>query len=121
MKVKAWITIVILLVVVGAGVVFLLCNASGKTSNVKKNEMTAEKTEYQFDAEILEIEKEYIMVNTLEGEAIVGNVHVWTGQIETDVLAELAVGDTVRITHDGKMTMSLPPQMSALEILQIDK
>ena len=120
MKVKAWIAIAILLIAVGAGVAVLLCTASGKTSKEQKEKLPSEKTEYQFDANIVEIQDEYIMVNTLGGESIEGNVHVWTGNIDADVLETLEVGDVVRVTHDGKMTMSLPPQMSAVEVIQID-
>jgi hypothetical protein len=34
-------------------------------------------------------------------------------------MPKLEKDDTVRITHDGKMTMSLPPQMTAVEIIKL--
>lgn len=78
-----------------------------------------EPAEDRFDANVLEIYDEYIMVEALEGQDVVGEVRVQTGLLSQDDILELKKGDTVRITHDGKMTMSLPPQMTAIEIMLI--
>ena len=73
----------------------------------------------QFDAKVLEIYDDYIMVEALEGQDVVGEVRVQLGLISKDDIPKLKKNDTVRVTHDGKMTMSLPPQMTALEITLI--
>ena len=78
-------------------------------------------TEYQFDATVLEICEEYLMVDALEGQNVAGEVKVWVAALKNDALSGIKVGDTVRITHDGKMTMSIPPQMSAVELIQLSK
>lgn len=75
--------------------------------------------ENQFDAKVLEIYDDYIMVEALEGQDIVGEVRVQLGLISRNDMPKLKKNDTVRITHDGKMTMSLPPQMIALDITLI--
>ena len=76
-------------------------------------------SENQFDAKILEVTDEYLMVEALEGQTIAGEVQVWTGLLSEKDIPELKEGVIVRITHDGKMTMSLPPQMSAVEEIVI--
>ena len=73
-------------------------------------------TEYQFDAIVSEISEDFLMVEVLEGQNVAGEVKIWIGALETSVLEDLEVGNTVRITHDGKMTMSIPPQMSAVKL-----
>lgn len=78
-------------------------------------------TEYQFDATVLEICEEYLMVDALGGQNVAGEVKVWISLLKDDSLLGVKVGDTVRITHDGKMTMSIPPQMSAVELIQLSK
>ena len=90
------------------------CKAK-KTTGEEQTEKTAP-TEYQFDANVLEIKEEYIMVEALEGQTVAGEVQVWTGLLKEKDHFSIKAGDVVRITHDGKMTMSLPPQMSAVEI-----
>jgi hypothetical protein len=75
--------------------------------------------ENQFNAKVLEIYNDYIMVEALEGQDIVGEVRVQLGLISRNDMPKLKKNDTVRITHDGKMTMSLPPQMIALDITLI--
>ena len=85
----------------------------------KKTGNGEEKTENQFDAKVIEICAEYIMVEALEGQDIVGEVRVQLGLISKNDIPKLKKNDTVRITHDGKMTMSLPPQMTAEDILLI--
>lgn len=74
-----------------------------------------EPQENQFDAKVLEIHDEYLIVEALEGQTIAGEVQVWTGLLSEKDIPELEEGVIVRITHDEKMTMSLPPQMSAIE------
>jgi hypothetical protein len=59
------------------------------------------------------------MVEALEGQDIVGEVRVQLGLISRNDMPKLKKNDIVRITHDGKMTMSLPPQMTALDITLI--
>ena len=92
---------------------------------VKENHSVTEKegpkNEYQFDAKVLEVQEEYLLVKALDGQVVVGEVKVWTGLLEKDAIPALEVGDTVRITNDGKMTMSIPAQMTAVEITKISK
>ena len=78
-----------------------------------------EPAENQFDAKVIEIYDEYIMVEALEEQEVVGEVRVQIGLLSQDEILEIKKGDTVRITHDGKMTMSLPPQMTAVEIIKL--
>lgn len=93
----------------------------GETESIEKQNYT-EPMENQFDAKVLEIHDEYLMVEALEGQTIAGEVQVWTGLLSEDEIPELEKDIIVRITHDGKMTMSLPPQMSAVEeIIIIDR
>jgi len=74
------------------------------------------KNEHQFDATIIEVQEEFIMVEAFPGEVVAGEVQVWTGNLDKKVISTLEEGMTVRITNDGKMTMSLPPQMTAVEM-----
>ena len=78
-----------------------------------------EPAENLFDAKVIEIYDEYIMVEALEEQDVVGEVRVQIGLLSQDEILEIKKGDTVRITHDGKMTMSLPPQMTAVEIIKL--
>lgn len=120
---KVWFIIVtvVVLVAVGGIIVFSM-NPSVEEAKEEENvSKDVEKTENQFDAKVAEVQKEYIMVEALDGQTIAGEVQVWIGLLSDDEIPELKVGDTVRITHDGKMTMSLPPQMSAVEPIVILK
>ncbi len=81
--------------------------------------LSTEPAENQFDAKVIENCDEYIMVEALEGQDIVGEVRVQIGLLSQDEISEIEKGATVRITHDGKMTMSIPPQMTAVEIMLI--
>ena len=78
-----------------------------------------EPAENQFDAKVIEIYDEYIMVEALKEQDVVGEVRVQIGLLSQDEILEIKKGDTVRITHDGKMTMSIPPQMTAVEIIKL--
>lgn len=73
------------------------------------------------DAKILEIQEEYLMVEALEDQTIAGEVQIWIGLLKDKDVPKLKVGDVARIPHDGKMTMSLPPQMSAVGRIEILK
>lgn len=103
--------------VIVLGIALFGC-AKANNSTIKKE---SPKNEYQFDAEVLEIAEEYLLVKALDGQVVVGEVKVWTGLLEKDAIPALEVGDTVRITNDGKMTMSIPAQMTAVEITKISK
>lgn len=105
-----------ILLVVGACV--MACGK--KTVDDKEKNIPTEPAENQFDAKVLEIYDEYIMVEALEGQDVVGEVRVQIGLLKKDEIPKLNQGDNVRITHDGKMTMSLPPQMTAEELLVIN-
>lgn len=122
MKKRLWIIMTAILVV---GVLGACGKASAdagtqETNDEKKNEIS-EPTENQFDATVLEILDDYIMVEALEEQDIVGEVRVQTGLLTETEMPELKEGDVVRVTHDGKMTMSLPPQMTAVELIKISK
>lgn len=85
----------------------------------KKKEGTA--SEFQLDGKILEIQEEYLMIEALEGQAVSGEVKVWIGLLTDKDIPDIKEGDIIRISHDGKMTMSLPPQMSANGTIKIIK
>lgn len=93
----------------------LLCVGCKDGSKSTEGEKPTEPSENQFDAKVLEVQDEYLMVEALEGQTIAGEVQVWTGLLKEGEIPNLEEGTIVRITHDGKMTMSLPPQMSAVE------
>jgi len=107
MKKKWWIVVVIILII-GAAILIL-------------SRDTNEASEYQFDAKVLEIQDDYILVEALEGQQIVGEIRVQIGLLTEKQVPRMKKGDTVRITHDGKMTMSIPPQMTAVEEIEIIK
>lgn len=92
-----------------------------KQSGREQNEELPPSTEHQFDAVVLEIDQESLMVQALEGQNVAGEVKVWIGLLEDTEMSGIKVGDTVRITHDGKMTMSIQPQMSAVELTVLSK
>ena len=113
-----WISIIVLVLLATV----LLCVGCKGGSKSTEGETPTEPSENQFDAKVLEIHDEYLMVEALEGQTVAGEVHVWTGLLSEDEIPELEKETIVRITHDGKMTMSLPPQMSAVEeIIIIEK
>lgn len=118
---KKLIMIVAMLIVIGVAVCG--CSKAPATSSQKENANDGSKeenpAEYQFDATVLEIHEDYLMVEALEGQTVAGEIQVWIGLLEDNDVPELKTGDTIRITHDGKMTMSLPPQMSAVEPIEI--
>lgn len=106
------------------GILFILVMfmmaCSNKTDVNEEHNISSKPAENQFDAKVLEIYDGYIMVEAWEGQDIVGEVHVQLGLLKEDEIPKLEKGDCVRITHDGKMTMSLPPQMTAIEIMLIN-
>lgn len=70
--------------------------------------------EYAVQGEVTEICDEYIVVG--EGQEAV--------QVNVDAAQRpetLKVGDVIRVRYDGAMTRSLPPQISADEIIQISR
>lgn len=106
----------------------LLCVATGMIGCTKKegndnkdvgvkNEMTL--AENQFIAEVLEVSDEYLMVRAVKGHINDQELQVWTEFVK-DKMPKLKAGDTVRITDRGQMTMSIPAQVSATEILLLD-
>lgn len=90
-----------------------------RTSNETDAEEYSAPSENQFDAVVLEVHDEYLLVEAVEGQVIAGEVKVWLGRLSEDEIPELEEGMTVRITHDGKMTMSIPAQISATERITI--
>lgn len=112
MKKKLWMALITTLVVGTIG-------ACGNVATDTGAQEMDEKKKNQFDATVLEIMDDYIMVEASEGQDIVGEVRVQTGLLSETEMPELKKGDVVRVTHDGKMTMSLPPQMTAVELMKI--
>ncbi|MBQ2987091.1 MAG: hypothetical protein IJE23_06370 [Tyzzerella sp.] len=106
------------------GVIFILAMFVMACGNEKKvdeaQKIPSKPAENQFDAKVIEIYDEYIMLEALEGQDVVGKVRIQTGLLSQDEILEIEKGDTVRITHDEKMTMSIPPQMTAIEIMLIN-
>lgn len=106
----------------------LLCVAMGmlgcvksEGNNTKEAGVPKETTlaENQFVAEVLEVSDEYLMVRAVKGHIKEQELQVWT-ELVKDKMPKLKVGDTVRITDRGQMTMSIPAQVSATEILLLD-
>ena len=121
MKKKWWIVVASVLVV-GAAILLLGKFTNEESGQIQeKQKKPAVASEYQFDAIVLEIHDDYIMVEALEGQQIVGEVRVQLGLLTKKQIPNMKQGDTVRITHDGKMTMSLPPQMTAVDEIEIIK
>lgn len=110
MKKKLWFIVTVVLLI---GTCIMGC--AQQNSDVESKDKLPEPSDYQFDAKVIEINEDYIMVEVLEGQTVAGEVRVQTGLLSKDEIPELKKGDTVRITHDGKMTMSIPPQMTAVE------
>ena len=126
MKRKAWIAIGILCFVIVTSIAVAIGVSrvnSSESKNVENEESLKndEMKDNQFDATVTDVQKEYIMVQASDGQTVSGEVHVWIGNVNGENLPKIKVGDTVRITHDGKMTMSLPPQMSATELRVLQK
>ena len=61
---------------------------------------------------ITEITDAYILINTPDQ----GEVQVNVGEQTVYEGTAIAVGDYIHVTYDGKMTRSLPPQISALRV-----
>lgn len=59
---------------------------------------------------ITEITSCYILIN----EEMHGEV-----RINTKCGCRFNVGDTIEVTHNGAMTMSIPPQISAIKICKV--
>lgn len=111
MKKKLLIISIIILVVVG--VVLWIYAIANKNDDKETCKSTGEN---QFKAKVMEIADDYIMVEALDNQAIVGEVRVNMGLLKDDVIQQLKEGDIVLVTHDGTSTMSIPPQMTALEL-----
>ena len=62
---------------------------------------------------ITEITEDYVMINAGEMGMIQANTSIDT---LIEGVEELAVGQTVQVLYDGKMTRSLPAQITALKI-----
>lgn len=93
----------------------LACVGCKGNSETTEEQLPDKPSENQFDAKVLEVHDEYLMVEAMEGQTVAGEVQVWTGLLSEDEIPELEKDVVIRITHDGKMTMSIPPQMSAVE------
>lgn len=125
MKKKIIVMITIVMVVIG--IITAIHFIANKDSSVNQdtnqdtNKGASQETyqpndENQFKAKVTEITDEYIMVEALDEQTIVGEVRLNTGLIKDDIIQQLQEGDIVLVTHDGTSTMSIPPQMTALEL-----
>lgn len=65
---------------------------------------------YPVSGEITEISEEYLLIRTDEGGMIQANINEETVM---EMEGEPAVGDYVHVDYDGKMTRSIPAQISA--------
>lgn len=117
---KKWILIAGLTVLFSIAIV-----ACGKKAENEQGEQQQGQVEVptanQLDAKVVEVQEEYLMVEAAEGQSVAGEVKIWIGLLDKDEVPQLKKGDVIRITHDGKMTMSIPPQMSAVEPIEIIK
>ncbi len=121
MKKKWWIVVVIILII--GATILILSKDTNETSEQKDDSSQSSNvtSEYQFDAKVLEIQEDYIMVEALDGQTVAGEVRVQIGLLTDKQVPKMKKGDVVRITHDGKMTMSLPPQMTAVDEIKVIK
>ena len=131
MKNKKIILLIAIAVAVIAVAAFVAVNAVNKdVAEVKTTEVitvtdAGEATELLAEGEeemieiveiygtITEITDEYVMINAGEMGMIQANTSIDT---LIEGVEELSVGQTVQILYDGKMTRSLPAQITALKI-----
>lgn len=93
------------------------CQTTEQESAIQPEEAKAETLgENEFLAEVKEVQEEYVIVQALEGHIQNQEVQVWTGMIEE--MPKLQEGDRIRITDRGQMTMSIPPQVSAVKLIK---
>ncbi len=68
-----------------------------------------------FSANVLEVDKQYILVKPLEGEQELNSsdrIRVSLRDGDSGVFEEISVGDTVEITYDGVIAESYPAQIN---------
>lgn len=92
-------------------------NQTGDAATITKDSLG----ENQFLALVTEIGDDYLMTEAKEGHIKNQQVQVWTGLLDHKMIVDIRVGDTVRITDRGQMTMSIPPQVSATDIVRVEK
>ena len=83
---------------------------SANTDSVE--ESTVEVETYIAAGTVLEVTDEYIVFNGVDGQIYQANITEETIQ-EYDLPAEVTVGDFVQVMYDGKMTRSIPAQITA--------
>ena len=95
----------------------LLCTACTRGVVIEEN--------VTFSAAVLEVDKQYILVEPLEGEAerkSADQIQVSLRDEGSRILEEICVGDTVEITYDGLIAESYPARInSALGIKVIER
>ncbi len=94
------------------------CKTTKQESTIRPDEAKTETLgENEFLAEVKEVQEEYVMVQALEGHIQNQEVQVWTGMLEE--MPKLQEGDRVRVIDRGQMTMSIPPQVSAVKLIKV--
>ena len=93
---------------------FWVVGQTEKEDETVDNTKESSTSAFYLDGKVVEIHEEYLMIEALEGQTVSGEVQIWIGLLSEKEIPELKEGDIVHIPHDGKMTMSLPPQMSAV-------
>lgn len=95
------------------------CTAKGQDTKETDNVLSTELLENQCVAEVLEVADEYLMVRVVKGHSKGQELQVWT-ELVKDQMPKVQAGDHVRITDRGQMTMSIPAQVSATEIVLVN-
>ena len=76
----------------------------------------------EFEATVLEIDENSILVEPLEGEDILRSadrVSVGTGDLDPEDVPEMEVGDTVRISYAGGVMESYPAQLGDVQKIEL--
>lgn len=115
---KKYVAVICCLLCVATGMIGCAKNEGNDTKDtgVQKETTLAEN---QFVAEVLEVSDEYLMVRAVKGHIKDQELQVWT-ELVKDKMPKLKAGDMVRITDRGQMTMSIPAQVSATEIILVN-
>lgn len=74
-----------------------------------------------FDATVLSVNNNFILVQAEENQAVSGTVEVSTEGLSTEEISALEEGMKICIEYDGKMTRSIParvPEVRSIKILE---
>lgn len=104
-----------------AGVLFIGCSNDDNNGNGTVDGSDEEQI-MQFEATILEIDENSILVEPVEGEDILRSadrVSVSTGVLDPEDVPEMEIGDRVRISYAGGVMESYPAQLGDLQLIEL--